>query len=112
MAAAMHDFRVEAAKAFVASHLAEPLSIAQLAAVAHISAFHFARLFKQATGKTPHAYVTAQRMERAKALLSGGSMPLVDVAASVGFQTQGRFTEVFHRYAGTTPRRYRVNARN
>jgi AraC family transcriptional regulator len=51
-------------------------------------------------------------MERAKALLSGGSMPLVDVAASVGFQTQGRFTEVFHRYAGTTPRRYRVNARN
>jgi transcriptional regulator GlxA family with amidase domain len=48
-------------------------------------------------------------MDRAKVLLSQSAMPLVDVAATVGFQTQGHFTEVFRRRIGITPRRYRIS---
>jgi AraC family transcriptional regulator len=97
--------------AFIEQHLAEPLRIERLAAAVHMSQFHFARLFKQATGQPPHAYLTARRVERAKELLSGACLPLIHVAANVGFQTQGHFTEVFRRHAGMTPRHFRLQWR-
>jgi AraC family transcriptional regulator len=97
--------------AFIEQHLGEPLRIERLASSVHMSPFHFARLFKEATGRPPHAYLTARRVERAKELLSEDSLPLVHVACSVGFQTQGHFTEVFRRYAGLTPRHFRLQAR-
>jgi AraC-like DNA-binding protein len=74
-----------------------------------MSPFHFARMFKKATGKPPHVYITAHRMEHAKHLLSDSELPLVDVAASVGFQTQGHFTGVFRKYCGVTPRVFRLH---
>jgi transcriptional regulator GlxA family with amidase domain len=98
---------------FIDEHLADTIRVAELAAVVHMSAFHFARLFKQATGRSPHAYLTILRVDRAKALLRDERLALVHIAAAVGFQTQGHFTEVFHRHAGITPRRYRLmNGRN
>src|SRR6202022_3328815 len=63
----------------------------------------------QATGMPPHLYITMERMKRAKVLLRGSELALVDIAANVGFQTQGHFTAVFHRYAGVTPRIFRLN---
>jgi AraC family transcriptional regulator len=90
--------------------IAEPLSIERLAAAVHMSPFHFSRRFKLATGDSPHAYLTRRRVERAKELLADASLPLVHVAAAVGFQTQGHFTEVFRRHTGTTPRRFRLAA--
>jgi AraC family transcriptional regulator len=104
--------KLEQVRSHIAQHLAAALLVEHLAAVVHMSPFHFARLFKLATGTSPHAYVTVQRVERAKELLRGGRMPLVEVAAAVGFQTQGHFTEVFHRVAGVTPRRFRLLAQN
>jgi AraC family transcriptional regulator len=105
--------KLEQVRSFIEQHLAEPLLVEQLAAVVHMSPFHFARLFKLATGSSPHAYVTTRRVERAKELLRAGNLALVEVAAAVGFQTQGHFTEVFHRLAGITPRRFRLgNGRN
>jgi AraC family transcriptional regulator len=97
--------------AFIEQHLAEPVRIERLAAAVHMSPFHFARLFKQATGQPPHAYLTARRVERAKELLSDACLPLIHVAANVGFQTQGHFTEVFRRHAGMTPRHFRLQWR-
>ena len=96
---------------FIEQNLERKLSLASLAAVAHMSPYHFARLFKRATGRAPHGYLLQRRVERAKRLLAEGSLPLVQVATSVGFQTQGHFTEVFRRYAGLTPRHYRVSVR-
>jgi AraC family transcriptional regulator len=95
---------------FIDEHLGEPLPIVRLASVVCMSPFHFARLFKRATGQPPHGYLTARRVERAKELLRNDGLPLVHIAFSVGFQTQGHFTEVFHRYAGLTPRRFRLSA--
>jgi AraC family transcriptional regulator len=97
--------------AFVAENIADPIRIRDLSGMVHMSLHHFARMFKQATGVPPHLYITLQRIERAKALLRDSELALVDVAASVGFQTQGHFTAVFHRYADVTPRAFRLSCR-
>ena len=95
----------------VCEHLGETTRVDQLAEAVHLSPFHFARMFKQSTGQSPHLYVLMQRIERAKELLAETDTALVDVAAEVGFRTQGHFTTVFHRYAGLTPRKFRLHAR-
>lgn len=92
---------------FVSDHLESALTVQQLAAVVHMSPFHFARMFKQATGYTPHSYVTLQRIERSKQMLRESDRPLIDIAFDLGFKTQGHFTVVFHKAVGTTPRAYR-----
>jgi AraC-like DNA-binding protein len=68
---------------------------------------HFAALFRVATGARPHEYVLRRRIERAQELLRDSSLTLVDVALSVGFQTQSHFTTVFKRFTGETPHRWR-----
>jgi transcriptional regulator GlxA family with amidase domain len=102
--------RLERVLSFIERSIAEPLRIQHLAAAVHMSPFHFSRLFKLATGESPHAYLTHRRVERAKQLLTDAGLPLVHVASAVGFQTQGHFTEVFRRHTGTTPRRFRLVA--
>ncbi|MBX9961432.1 MAG: helix-turn-helix transcriptional regulator [Burkholderiales bacterium] len=102
--------RLERVRVLVERSLDQPLHVEDLAAAAHMSAFHFSRLFKLATGQSPHAYLTQQRVERAKELLAESRLPLVHIASAVGFQTQGHFTEVFRRHTCTTPRRFRLAA--
>jgi len=55
----------------------------------------------------PHQYLLKQRVERAKELLKQAEISLVDVALTVGFQTQAHFTTVFKRFAGDTPYQWR-----
>ena len=90
-------------------HIADAVQVGDLASTVHMSPYHFARAFKQTVGQPPHAYITGQRMERAKDLLRNTDLPLVDVAASAGFQTQAHFTGVFRKHAGVTPRIFRLN---
>ncbi|HEV7913410.1 MAG TPA: AraC family transcriptional regulator [Albitalea sp.] len=104
--------KMRCVRSYVTDHLGQAIRVDQLADAVHLSAFHFARMFKQSTGQSPHLYVLMQRVERAKELLSESDLPLVDVAADVGFRTQGHFTTVFHRYSGFTPRMYRLQARD
>lgn len=85
---------------------AEDLSLADLAQVAGLSPFHFARLFQSAFGLPPHAYLNQVRVRRAEALLAT-SMRLADVAAEVGFADQSHLTRQFKRLTGLTPARYR-----
>jgi AraC family transcriptional regulator len=103
--------KLQRVREFIAQHLGETITVEQLSRVAHLSPFHFARMFKQSTGQSPHLHVLMQRIERAKQLLTGTETALVEVAAEVGFRTQGHFTGVFHRYTGCTPRAFRLNAR-
>ncbi|SAK61320.1 AraC family transcriptional regulator [Caballeronia glebae] len=93
---------------FIHEHIADNIQIADLAAVVHMSQSHFARAFKTATGHPPHFFLTTERLRLAQSMLSEGSLSLIDIAARVGFQTQQHFTAVFHRYAGCTPRAFRI----
>jgi AraC family transcriptional regulator len=94
--------------AFIEDHIGETIGVRQLAGAVHMSPFHFARMFKQTVGHPPHGYITLLRMEHAKNLLSNSGLALVEIAASVGYQTQAHFTGVFHKHVGTTPRSYRL----
>jgi AraC family transcriptional regulator len=93
---------------FIYEHIDRAIHVDELAATAYVSPHHFARMFKEATGVPPHRYITLQRIDHAKRLLTETDLPLVDVAAAVGFQTQGHFTSVFRKHAGVTPRTFRL----
>ena len=95
----------------IEQHLAEAIHVRDLAQVVHMSPYHFARMFKQATGQPPHVYITSQRMDQAKNLLGNSDLSLVQVASSVGYQTQAHFTGVFHKHVGITPRTFRLKYR-
>jgi AraC family transcriptional regulator len=95
---------------FIDSSLARSVGVRDLAATVHMSPFHFARMFRQTTGQPPHAYITTKRIEQAKELLANSNLRIVEVAVSVGYQTQAHFTGVFHKYVGVTPRVYRLGA--
>lgn len=93
---------------FIADNYETDLSLADLAHVAGMSTFHFAREFKKTTGTTPHQYLIKHRVERAKTLLSGTGIPLVEVSVRSGFSHQSHFTRLFRRLTGTTPQSYRL----
>lgn len=93
---------------YIEEHIDRYLQVSEIASTANMSPYHFARMFKLEVGLPPHCYVTTRRVEHAKRLLGETDESLVDVAAAVGFQTQGHFTTVFRKYAGTTPRSYRL----
>jgi AraC family transcriptional regulator len=105
------EHKLRMVQTFLRENISKTLHVDELAAVVHMSPFHFARMFKQATGLTPHLYVVMQRVEIAKAMLRTSDDPLIDVAARAGFRTQGHFTGVFHRYTGVTPRVFRTRSR-
>ena len=92
----------------ISEHIGEAIPVKRLASTVHTSAYHFARMFRKATGQPPHLYITMQRVEQAKSLLSEGRLSLGDVASSVGFQTQSHFTEVFRKHSGMTPGAFRA----
>jgi AraC family transcriptional regulator len=97
--------------AYIEAHLEEALSLTEIAAVAHMSPDHFGRLFRDATGRTPHQYVIMCRIERAKHLLVETALPIIDIGHQVGFTDQSYFTAVFRKHMATTPKAYRADTR-
>ena len=74
-----------------------------------LSRFHFARLFRQAMGTSPHEFVLQQRLARARALLSRTDEPLLGIAASCGFADQSHMNRVFRKRVGQTPGQFRAS---
>jgi AraC family transcriptional regulator len=104
--------RLRAVVEYIEEHLTASPTLEQLAAVARLSPFHFARQFKAATGLPPHEYVIARRIERAKEFLQGaGDLSLAEVAAHAGFSDQSQFSRHFKRLVGITPGQFRMSAR-
>jgi AraC-like DNA-binding protein len=81
--------------------------LCDLAKECGLSVSHFARSFKAVFGVSSHQWLTCQRIDRAKELLSQTKLPLIDVAAQSGFGDQAAFTRTFHRVVGASPGRWR-----
>src|SRR3712207_2316258 len=89
------------------AHLADDISVEVLARRALMSPRTFARRFKATTGTTPHAWLLAQRLAAAEALLEDSDAPVEEVARLVGFGTAAGLREQFTRRRGVSPRAYR-----
>ena len=104
------DRRIRLAIEFIHDNYSRDLALEEIAAAAYLSEYHFARLFKQISGVTPHVYLANLRIERARQLLLETPAPISEVAAAVGYQSQSHFTRVFRAVTGLTPRAYRNGA--
>lgn len=84
-------------------HFADPLTLADLAAVACLSKYHFLRLFRATYGQTPAAYLSERRVERAQDLLRTSNLTVTEVCHAVGFTSLGSFSARFREITGETP---------
>jgi AraC family transcriptional regulator len=97
---------------YIMENLEGSPTLEQMAAVAHLSPYHFARQFKASTGLAPHQYLISRRIERAQHLLrADGELGLAEVALRVGFSDQSQFSRHFKRILGVTPRQFHISAR-
>jgi AraC-like DNA-binding protein len=104
-AANAEPYVVTLARDYLEDHYGERVTLPELAAQTSLSPFHLVRVFRRATGITPHAYLESVRIRRAQRLLECGKPP-ADVAFATGFSSQSHFTERFRRTLGVTPARY------
>jgi AraC-like DNA-binding protein len=87
---------------------AEPLDVAAVAAVAHVSPAHFSRSFRAVFGETPHRYLQRRRVERAMFLLRETDRSITDICFDVGFASLGTFSRTFRDIVGDSPTAYRL----
>jgi AraC-like DNA-binding protein len=104
------DRRLRRAIEFMHDNCGRELGLAEIASAAYLSEFHFARLFKKITGQTPHAYLAAVRLERARQMLAESDLPISEIGARVGYTSQSHFTKVFRAATGLTPKAFRAAA--
>jgi AraC family transcriptional regulator len=95
-------------EAYIEAHLDAPLRISELAEMAGLSEFHFARMFKTSKGEPPHRHVQRLRVEKAKRLIGETGMELSEIALACGFATQSHFSACFRKRTGFTPSAWRV----
>lgn len=99
--------RLKRVLAYIEASLESDIRLNDLAAEACLSPFHFSRLFRKATGLSPHRYVTDRRVQMARDKLSADTASLVDIGLDCGFGSQANFTRVFRKATGITPGQYR-----
>lgn len=100
-------WRLRKAVDYIDTHLSRTITLKDLAAAAGLSRMHFAAQFRAATGLRPREFVLHRRIKLAQQLMVETPNSLVDIALTVGFQTQAHFTTVFKRFVGDTPHRWR-----
>ncbi|MEM1107646.1 MAG: AraC family transcriptional regulator [Planctomycetota bacterium] len=96
---------------YIEAHLGDDITLDQLAGVTELSKHHFARLFKQSMGQTPHRYLMERRVERAKQLLRSPAedfRTIASIALACGFTDQSHLGRHFKRIVGVTPAEFRL----
>ncbi len=87
---------------YIVAHLAQPIDVADLAAVAGRSSFHFSRVFARSVGATPHRYIVHLRLQRAIELVREGETGLAEIAAATGFADQSHLSRWVRRVHGVS----------
>lgn len=109
--AGLTSLQVNAVRDFVIAHIADDLSVADLAAVVGQSVFHFTRQFKKTTGVSPYRFVLEARVERAKQIMRDNTLPLSAIAQLAGFSSASHFSKIFSEIVGISPRAFRQASR-
>lgn len=102
----LSDKALERTVAYIHAHLFDNLTLGDLARIACVSRFHFARMFRVRTGFSPMKYVQHERIEIAKHLLRTNEGNISAIAAALGFFDQSHFSRVFRKITGISPGRY------
>jgi AraC family transcriptional regulator len=105
----LQKWRLKRVVDYIDASMSSKMTSRDLAAVAGLSRMHFASQFRAATGLRPHEFLLQRRIRRAAELMGDTTMPIMEIALAVGFQTQAHFTTVFKRFSGCTPRNWRVS---
>lgn len=92
---------------YIEGSIDQDLRLGQLASVAAMSVYHFARRFRETVGVSPHAYVLSRRLDRARGMLRQREITLAQIAAACGFSSQAHLTTTFLNAFGATPGKYR-----
>ena len=93
-------------RAYIDENVGRPISLEDLANVAGVSRFHFARQFRASTGESPMGFVLRARIERGKVRLRERDVTVSRIATELGFADQSHFTRTFRRLVGTSPKRF------
>jgi transcriptional regulator GlxA family with amidase domain len=96
-----------ATQPWMLSHLGEPITVAEMAARAHMSTRHFHRRFHDSTGRTPVAWLNEQRIARTKELLETTDASVEDIASRVGLGSPSNLRTQFRRASSISPTRHR-----
>jgi AraC family transcriptional regulator len=99
------------ATAFLTANAGGGITIGDVAAECGLSPSHFARAFRETTGKPPHRWLIEHRVARAKDLLLTSNLALVDIAVDCGFSDQSHLTRLFTNVAGLPPGTWRRHYR-
>ena len=94
---------------YIESHLAEPLTLDEIANIAGVSRFHLVRAFAAATGLSVMRYVRARRLSKAARALAGGAPDILSLALDADYSSHEAFTRAFRDHFGTTPEAVRAS---
>jgi len=100
-------WQVTRVTSYMRERLESEIGLNELAALVDLSRFHFCTAFRLATGRTPHEWLTHERMARAKTLLANPKVRVTDVALAVGYGTPSAFAATFRKVVGQAPTEFR-----
>ncbi|MCP4389068.1 MAG: helix-turn-helix transcriptional regulator [Gammaproteobacteria bacterium] len=103
------DRRIDAVRSHLDENYQQPISLPQLAAIAHLSVRQLNEIFRRELGMTPRQYLIEKRMQRAWQLLANGALQVQQVAEQVGYTNLAAFSDRFRRHFGHSPRYLRRN---
>lgn len=98
---------IRRAEEFLRENITSRYSLEEVSRAANLSTYHFIRVFRSVTGKTPYEYLLDAKIEKARELLRSGKMTVTEVCLACGFNNVSHFTSTFKKKVGVTPSRYR-----
>jgi|SRR6266576_3337080 len=104
--------RLHQGRDFISSCFAQPITVALAAKAAHLSPYHFHRMFKDVFGQTPMQLLQERRLTMAKRLLCNTNETVTQICFAVGFESLGSFSWLFRKRFGCSPSDFRTHGAN